>query len=126
MAAHSILDELVEYSQRVHTVSANAALRVTEELNLRVEGYHIRSFAAFSPGFFVSAPPLDLPASSAGLKELSRLDIRQNGLRAGLDWRPTPVWTCSLRYTYDDYEDRDSSAFDGTAQTYMVSAARTW
>ena len=74
----SILDEMVEYSQRVHTVSANAALRVTEELNLRMEGYHIRSFAQFSPDFSVGSPPLDLPASSAVLKELSRLTIRQN------------------------------------------------
>lgn len=126
VADHSIFDELVEYSQRVHTVSANAALRVTEKLNLRIEGYHIRSYAEFSPDFFVGSPPLDLPASSADLKELSRLDIRQNGLRAGLDWTPVPTWTCSLLYTYDDYEDRDGSTFDGTAQTYLVSAAKAW
>jgi hypothetical protein len=126
VGVHSILDELVEYSQRVHTVSANAGLRVAENLNLRIEGYHIRSFAEFSPEFFVDSPPLDLPASSADLKELSRLDIRQNGLSAGLDWIPVPTWTCSLLYTYNDYEDRDSSTFDGTAQTYMVSAAKVW
>jgi hypothetical protein len=95
-------------------------------LNLRIEGYHIRSFAEFSPEFFVDSPPLDLPASSADLKALSRLNIRQNGLSAGLDWIPVPTWTCSLLYTYNDYEDRDSSTFDGTAQTYMVSAAKVW
>jgi hypothetical protein len=112
--------------QRVHTVSANTSLRLTRAVNLRFEGYHIRSFAEFSPDFFISAPPLDLPASSAELKELSRLDIRQNGLSAGLDWTPAPDWNCSFRYTYNDYEDRESSTFDGTAQTYMVSAARAW
>jgi hypothetical protein len=126
VADHHIEDERVEYSQRVQTVSVNTTLRLTRELNLRVEGYHIRSNAEFSPGFFRSSPPLDLPASSADLKELSRLDIRQNGLSAGLDWSPTPVWTCSFQYTYNDYEDRDSSAFDGTAQTYLVSAGRVW
>jgi hypothetical protein len=126
VASHSILDSLVEYSQRVHTVSANTSLRLTRAVNLRFEGYHIRSFAEFSPDFFISAPPLDLPASSAELKELSRLDIRQNGLSAGLDWTPAPDWNCSFRYTYNDYEDRESSTFDGTAQTYMVSAARAW
>lgn len=126
IASHSIEDELVEYSQRVHTVSANAAVRLSEAINFRIDGYHIRSYAEFSPGFFVSAPPLDLPASSADLKELSRLDIRQNGLSVGLDWLPVPVWTCSFRYAYNDYEDRESSAFDGTAQTYTVSAARVW
>ncbi len=126
VADHHIEDELVEYSQRVHTLSVNANVRLAEEVNLRFDGYHIRSYAAFSPGFFVDAPPLDLPASSATLKELSRLDIRQNGLSAGLDWSPVPAWTCSFRYTYNDYEDRDSSAFDGTAQTYLVSAAKVW
>jgi len=126
VAEYFIPDELVEYSQRVQTVSANAAVRLTEELNLRIEGYHIRSYAEFSPDFFVGSPPLDLPASSADLKELSRLDIRQNGLSAGLDWIPVPTWTCSLLYTYNDYEDRESSTFDGTAQTYLVSAAKAW
>jgi hypothetical protein len=120
------VDELVEYSQRVHTVSATASVRLLEELILRVDGYHIRSFAEFSPGFFVDSPPLDFPASSAGLKNLSRLDIRQNGLSAGLDWTAAAVWTYSLRYTFDDYEDRDGSAFDGTAQTYMASVTRLW
>jgi hypothetical protein len=126
IAAHAIVDELVEYSQRVHTVSANASVHLLEELILRVDGYHIRSFAEFSPGFFVDAPPLDFPASSAGLKEQSRLDIRQNGLSAGLDWAPAPSWTYSLRYTFDDYEDRDASAFDGTVQTYIASVSRFW
>jgi len=126
VADYHIPDEQVDYHQRVHTVSANATVRLIETLNLRVEGYHIRSFAEYSPDFFVGAPPLDMPASSEDLKDLSRLDIRQNGLRAALDWNPGNAWTCSLLYTYDDYEDRDSSAFDGTAQTYMVSAARSW
>jgi hypothetical protein len=126
VADYHIEDEQVEYSQRVQTVSANASVRITEKLNLRVEGYHIRSYAEFSPDFFVGSPPLDLPASSADLKELSRLNIRQNGLSAGLDWTPVPTWTCSLLYTYNDYEDRDSSTFDGTAQTYLVSAAKAW
>ena len=126
IANHAIVDELVEYSQRVHTVSATASVRLLEELILRVDGYHIRSFAGFSPGFFVDSPPLDFPASSAELKNLSRLDIRQNGLSAGLDWTAAATWTYSLRYTFDDYEDRDGSAFDGTAQTYMASVTRLW
>lgn len=130
VASHSIEDEEVEYSQRVHTVSANAALRLTEQLNLRLEGYHIRSFAKYSPDFGFVAPSADpvfvYPASSDVLKDLTKLDIRQNGLRAGIDWSPVPVWTCSADFTYDDYEDRNSSAFDGTVQTYMVTLARAW
>lgn len=123
---HSIQDELVEYSQRVHTVSANASLQCSETLVLRADGYHIRSFAEFSPGFFVAASLLNFPASSTGLKELSRLDIRQNGMSAGLDWKPANSWRYSLRFTFDDYEDRDSSVFDGTVQTYMASVSRFW
>ncbi len=128
---YNIVDEEVEYSQRVHTVSANASLRVTEQVSLRVEGYHIRSFAKYSPGFGSLAAdangnPFGYPASSDVLKDLTKLDIRQNGLHAGVDWSPVPVWTCSANFTYDDYEDRNSSAYDGTVQTYMVTLARAW
>lgn len=126
VADHHIQDERVEYSQRVQTVSANANVRLTGSLNFRFEGYHIRSYAEFSPGFFLDAPPLDLPADASDLKALSRLDLRQNGVSAGLDWSPASAWTCSFRYTYNDYEDRTGSVFDGTAQTYLVSAARAW
>jgi hypothetical protein len=130
VANHSIEDELVEYSQRVHTVSANVAWRIIDNLTGRLDGYHIRSFAEFSPNFDVlvdaNGIPLGLPANSDGLKGLSRVAIRQNGLRAGLDWKMTQQWGSSFTYTYDDYEDRDSSVFDGTAQTYMASVSRTW
>jgi hypothetical protein len=35
-------------------------------------------------------------------------------------------WNCAARFSHDDYEDRNSSDFDGTAQLYMFNIARNW
>jgi len=121
---YSIKDENVEYSQRVHTLSANLSWQLLETLRASIEGHHIRSFGDYDPNFFRSG--LANPADSVGLEELSEVDIRQNGMNLGLAWSPTPVWTCSANFTYDDYEERNSSVFDGTVETYMVSLARSW
>jgi len=121
---YSIKDENVEYSQRVHTVSANLSWQLLETLRASIEGHHIRSFGDYDPNFFRSG--LGNPADSDGLEELSEVDIRQNGMNLGLAWSPNPVWTCSANFTYDDYEERNSSVYDGTVETYMVSVARSW
>jgi len=121
---YSIKDENVEYAQRVQTLSANLSWQLLESLRASIEGHHIRSFGDYDPDF--SRSGLVNPADSDGLKTLSEVDIRQNGLNLGLAWSPTPVWTCSANFTYDDYEERNSSAFDGTVETYMVSLARSW
>lgn len=128
-------DEKVEYSQRVQTISANATWQITSNLQGRLEGHHIRSFAAFSPNFVRQLDyfsPNTAPGSvlssvdSEGLRDISKLDIRQNGLRLALVCQMDEDWKLSLGYTFDDYEDREEGLFDGTAQTYMASLARNW
>lgn len=120
-----VQDNNLENSQRVHTASAGVNLRILESLGARLEGRYIRTFANWDPQFSLEAPR-GVPVDSMGLKETTRLDILQTGASLGLDWSPTEAWTCSLKYTFDDYEDRDESVFDGTVQTYMASVSRFW
>lgn len=114
-----------DYAQTVHTFSAGATMQIREDLNCRLEGYHIRSSASFSPDF--PAETLDLGEATADdLKEISRVDLRQNGIKGRLAWKITEQWEASLELTFDDYDDQNSDMFDGSVETCMTSVSRTW
>jgi len=112
----TILDNNADYEQQVHTLSAGINLRVMETVNCRLEGYHIRSSAEFSPGF----------GSPDGLKEISEIDIRQNGVKARVRWKLSEMLTAGVEYTFDDYDDRNFNSFDGSAQTFLTSLTGTF
>ena len=122
----TILDDNADYEQKVHTLSAGLNLRIIEPVNCRLEGYHIRSHSEFSPNF---SPELfdynggakPAWATSDDLDEISEVDIRQNGIKARVRWQLSEMLTAGFEYTYDDYDDRDANAYDGSAQTFMTS-----
>lgn len=130
-AGYSIFADNVDYRQRVHSANVLVDWRIIETLRATAEGRYIRSTAYFDPRFptqqfaYGSTPDL-IDISSAGLKQISQLNIIQSGLSLGLDWSPLPAWTGSVNYSFDDYEDRNSDLFDGSAQTYMVSLGHSW
>jgi hypothetical protein len=124
-SGYFVQDDDLENSQRVHSASAGMDLRIMKNLGARLEWRFITTFANWNPRFSLEAPA-GILVDSQDLKEATRLDIRQAGASLGVDWSPTDEWTCSLRYTFDDYEDRDSNVFDGTVQTYMASVSRFW
>lgn len=123
-ANFTILDDNADFEQRVHTLSAGINLRIMERLNWRLEGYHIRSHAEFSPDFDSRDLDYDgniLPASPDGLQDISEVDIRQNGFKTRVRWQLSDILTAGVEYTFDDYDDRNSNAFDGSVQTFLAN-----
>lgn len=126
---YAIVDRHVAYSQQVQSASLLLTWQLSSQLRLRSEGRLVRSLASFSPDF---APrSLDFGTFTAtvdpsGLGTLSRLDTRQSGLSAGIDWRADRHWSCSASYTWDRYDDRQNGYLNGRAQTVSLSVARTW
>lgn len=120
----TILDDNADYTQRTHTLSAGINLRLPKEVSCRLEGYHIKSSANFSPGFdtreldYISGTGF---ANPEGLKEMSEIDLRKNGFKARLSWDLSDVVTAILAYSFDDYDDINSNAFDGSVQTVTAS-----
>jgi hypothetical protein len=95
-----------------------------ERLNWRLEGYHIRSHAEFSPDFDSRDLDYDgniLPASPDALQDISEVDIRQNGFKTRVRWQLSDILTAGVEYTFDDYDDRNSNAFDGSVQTFLAN-----
>lgn len=122
----------VDYLQRVQTVSVGIQWRIVQNLLLRTEGRHIRSRAYFDPQFsstfstFSNFPPGAIAADSTGLRDLTELNIEQNGLSAGFDWTLVKGWDIAGTYTYDAYDDRTTGLYEGKVQTYLANLSRSW
>jgi hypothetical protein len=106
-------------------VSAFVNVQWIKSLSTRVEGYYTKSLAKFSPQS-VTHVGTAFPADTTGLSTISRLDVIQQGLNAGIDWNPAERWSVGLTYGIDDYDARNNDLFDGTVQTCMVSLSRAW
>ena len=129
--SYAIEDESVEYRQTVQTISAGVSWQATETLSCRLEGHHIRSKANYSPNFPTAAFPYYIAntyadASSADLREISKLDLRQNGVRGRVNWKFDKHWATAVEATFDDYDEVGNDVFDGSVQTCMVSLSRSW
>ncbi len=123
-ADFTILDNNADFEQRVHTLSAGINLRVMENVSCRLEGYHIRSHAEFSPDFESRDIDYDgdiLLASPDELQDISEVDIRQNGFKTRIRWQLSKILTAGIEYTFDDYDDRNSNTFDGSVQTFLAN-----
>ncbi len=120
---YSIVDDDSDFEQRVHTLSAGINLRILDNLNCRVEGYHIRSSAEFTPGIQEDLPNIANPDE---LKDISEVDIRQNGIKSRITWQFTRMLRAQFEYTYDDYDDQNSDVFDGSCQTFIASVGGTF
>lgn len=119
----------VDFRQSVQSVTVGVTWQALEELACRLEGYHIRSKASYSPDFPAQEFDYTIATasiSSSDLKGISKLDLRQNGLRGRLDWQVDDHWSCGIEATYDNYDERGSDVFDGSVQTTMVSLTRAW
>lgn len=124
----TIENEDVDYSQKVQTISVGATWQPVEKLSCRLEGYHIRSKASYDPDFstdtynyLIGAIVFPAKASSSDLKKISELDLRQNGIKGRVDWQIDGNWSCGLEASFDDYDERGNSTFDGSVQSYMTS-----
>ena len=122
----SVLDQGSDFEQRVHTLSAGVNLRILENVNCRVEGYHIRSKSEFTPGLSEDDAPVPSIVNPGELKDISEVDIRQNGFKSRITWQFTRMLRAQFEYTYDDYDDQNSDVFDGSAQTFIASLGGTF
>lgn len=115
-----------EMRQIVRTAALNLNLLLTKTLSCSTDLYHVRGSYHFSPDF----PDQDvasLPTLTAdGLKDIDSMELRQNGLSAGLNWQLQERLSLGLRYTYDDYHDQKNPRLDATVQSYKFTVTKSW
>ena len=127
----AFIAQSADYSQQVHTLSLGGNWQLTKTFNLIAGIHQTRSQAEFSPEFFASGlifsgVPLGIDIDSSGLKQLSRVSLRQFGWNLGGSWRYAHGWSLGLNYGYEKYDDRTGHTFDGQVHTTMVSVTRSW
>lgn len=114
-----------ETKQIVRTAAINLNLALTKKLSCSTDLYHVRGSYLFSPEFAdLSVGTLALSAD--GLKDVNRMELRQNGLSAGLNWQLQERMSLGLRYIYDNYHDVKNPRLDATVQSYMFTVAKSW
>jgi hypothetical protein len=116
----------VETRQIVRTAAINLNLLLTRELSCSTDLYHVRGSYHFSPEFpdqnVGSLPVL----SDDGLKDIDSMELRQNGLSAGLNWQLQERLSLGLRYIYDNYHDIKNRRLDATVQSYKFTVTKSW
>jgi hypothetical protein len=123
----TIEDENVDYRQTVQTVILGMTWQALKNLSCRFEGYHIRSKASYDPEFGPYSYALNgADADSSDLREISEVDIRQNGLRGRINWQVTETVQCGVEATFDDYDEVNNDVFDGSVQTYLADLSYVW
>lgn len=115
-----------ETRQIVRTAAVNLNLLLTRKLSCSTDLYHVRGSYHFSPEFpdqsVASLPVL----SDDGLKDIDSMELRQNGLSAGLNWQLQERLSLGFRYVYDKYHDMKDRRLDATVQSYRFTVTKSW
>ena len=116
----------VETRQIVRTAAVSLNLLLTKKLSCSTDLYHVRGSYHFSPEFQdVSVGSLPV-LSDDGLKDINSMELRQNGLSAGLNLQLQERLSLGLRYIYDYYHDVKNSRLDATVQSYKFTVTKSW
>lgn len=116
----------VEARQIVRTAAVNLNLALTKKLSCSTDLYHVRGSYHYAPEFpdlTVGSLPL---LTDAELKDINSVELRQNGLAAGLNWQLQERLSMGLRYVYDYYHDIKNPRLDATIQSYKFTLSKTW
>ena len=97
-----------------------SALGLTREerLDLAFALQQVRSYSEFAPQFIAI-----VGGDSSGVTELSRLMSVESSLSARADYRFSKNLSCALEYAFRDYDDKDSSFYNGSVNNIMLSLA---
>lgn len=115
-------DALTNYTSQAMLYSVNGLYHWDERLDLSLALQQVRSFAEFDPQFIDIGQDMD----TSGIKELSRLETVESTLSARADYRFARNLSCALEYAFKDYDEKNSSLFNGSVNSVMIYLAMKW
>lgn len=107
------------YTNQAQIYAVNATYHLDERLDLALALQQIRSFAQFDPqsnGTF----------DTSNVSELSRQKTVESTLAARADYRFAKNLSCALEYTFRDYDEKNSSLFNGSVNSVMLQLVSRW
>jgi hypothetical protein len=120
-------EAVANFTSQAHIVSLNAAYHYTEKLDLSLALQRVYSFSEFQPEnkIFVNSAG-NITGDTGGIKEISRLKTVETSFSTRGDYHLSRNLSCSLDYTLKDYDEKNSSLFDGTVHTVAAYVSTKW
>jgi len=113
--------DLTNYTSQAQIYAISAAYHYDERLDLSLALQQVRSFAEFDP------QPLTVSSGdTSGVRDLSRIKTVESSLSARADYRFVKNVSCALEYTFRDYDEKNSSLFDGSVNSVILYLAAKW
>lgn len=110
-----------------HTLAAGLVLKPREELTFDVSANYAHSRAGLDSFFFdraaayVAAHPTYALMDYSLVPDATDLAVDQWEVGAGVDWRFSPRWGVTGRYTYRDYDDGEMYLYDTSGSAHLFS-----
>lgn len=113
------LQDIATYTSLAQIYSVSGVYRFSEKLSLSLALQQIRSSSEFDPRPVATV-------DTSGLKDISRVKAVESSISARADYRFSELISCALDYSYRDYDEKNSSLFDGSVHTIIASLAARW
>jgi predicted porin len=118
-------DAAASYSSQAQLYAINAAYQLSEQLDLSLALQQVRSLSRFEPAF-KSLTVFGSSWDTGGVKEISQARTVESSLSARGDYRLSKNSSCSVDYSYRDYDNENAALFNGTVQTVMAYLTVKW
>ena len=110
------------YTAQAQIYSLTTAYQLTEKLDLALALQQIHSFSDFSPQFLV----VNSSADTTGINTISNVKTVESSLSFRANYSVSKNLSCTLDYTYRDYDEKNSSLFNGSVNSIMASLTGKW
>jgi hypothetical protein len=110
------------YTSQAQVYSLSAVYTPAEKLDLSLALQQVRSFSKFSP----LGVDFGLNGSTANIQGVSQTETVENSLSARGEYRLTKNFSCTLDYSYRDYDDKTQGLFSGTVHTVSAFVRAKW
>ncbi|GFE58215.1 MtrB/PioB family outer membrane beta-barrel protein [Geobacter sp. AOG1] len=110
------------YTNQSQIFSLNSVYRYNDKLDLSLALQQIHSRSDFDPLFLALSPT----ESTLGIQDGSKVKTIESSVSARADYHVTKNVTCSVDYSYRDYDNRYASLYDGTVQIVTAQVSTKW
>ncbi|WP_343213476.1 hypothetical protein [Geomobilimonas luticola] len=110
------------YTNQSQVFSLNSVYRYNDRLDLSLALQQVHSRADFDPLFLALSPT----ETTLGLQDGSKVKTTESSVSARADYHLSKNLTCSVDYSYRDYDNRYASLYDGTVQIVTAQVSATW
>jgi hypothetical protein len=114
------------YTQQAQIFAVNGVYHHDERLDLSLGLQQVRSTADFDPSYISFITGTNSVNDTGDVRDITQLKTIESSLAARADYHLTSNVTCTLEYTFRDYDDKYQALFNGSVNTVTIYLAAKW